>query len=131
MVFFDYTFSGTGDFVINATAFDGASSYSKTINSSVTFIDVSDLAALNISGTKVLYEFIITNQMDTNLTNVTWTLNLGDNNSIDSSELIALFPNNNVFVYVDYTYSSSGSYEVNATAYNNTIQDSEIIEVNI
>jgi hypothetical protein len=131
MVFFDYTFSGTGDFVINATAFDGASSYSKTINSSVTFIDVSDLAALNISGTKVLYEFIITNQMDTNLTNVTWTLNLGDNNSIDSSELIALFPNNNVFVYVDYTYSSSGSYEVNATAYNNTIQDSDIIEVNI
>jgi hypothetical protein len=130
-VLVSYTFSGTGDFIINATAFNSVSSYSRIINSSVNLLDVSNLAVLNSSGSQRIFEFFITNKMNTTLANINWSLKLGNNISINSTQLTSLLPNNNTFVYVSYTYPSSGSYLVNATARNNTVQDSDTININI
>jgi hypothetical protein len=126
-----YTFNAFGDFLITATAFNPGNTYSKTITTSIKPLDVSNLNVVYSSGYRRIFEFNITNVWNVSLPAINWSVRFGNNYGINSTSLLNLSPNNNSYIYVDYTYPSSGSYLVNATARNNTVQDSDTININI
>jgi parallel beta-helix repeat protein len=93
-------------------------------------LNVYNLSVLNDSGLNQTFEFLITNQLTVNLNNVSWQFDTKDNNIINSTENIILTPDETIFTYIEYNFSSSNAtYNVNATAINGTLTDSEDISV--
>ena len=55
----------------------------------------------------------------------------GDGNSADSTQAVALVPNEEIFVLAEHNYSSAGNYDVNVTAVNGTLAVSQNISVSV
>ena len=96
---------------------------SQTKSKSTISVELSSLSVLSISGTKAIFEFIIENKLGVNLTNVSWTFDAKDGNVINSTAANILQPNEQMFVYVDYNFTTAGTYNVNAGARNGTLVD--------
>jgi len=77
------------------------------------------------------FEFEIKNQLTVNLTGVSWQFDTKDNNLISSAENVNLAPDETMFVYFEYNFSSTGTYNVNATAINGSLIDSVNLSITI
>jgi parallel beta-helix repeat protein len=87
-----------------------------------TQIDVYNLSRLNNISKYNIFEFLVQNMLGTTK-NVSWKLNTSTT-VIDSSILTSLTVSESVFVYVEYNYSSGGTYEITSYA-NSTIYDDQ------
>jgi hypothetical protein len=128
-VYVDYNYSSLANRIVNATAFSASNIYSKI--KYLTYLNVSNLAVLNSSYTKIIFGFNIKNLYTSNMAAVYWNLTLGDGNIINSTQVIALIPNEEIFVLAEYNYPAGGSYVINATARNGTLIDSKNITVEV
>ena len=93
------------------------------------YININNIAVLNESGNKRIFGFDIENGLSTNLTNVNWTLDTRNSNVINATSNIILQPNEKIFVYIDYNYTSAGIYNINTTARNGTLIDSRNLTI--
>ena len=132
-VFVAYDYPQSGSFVANATAKSFNSQDSQLLLVNVpglqSGIDAYNLNVLNASGTRRLFEFSINNTLNSSLSNVFWTFDTKNNNIINGTITNVLQPSKPMFVYVDYnfnipTVSGNLSFNVNATASNNSMKDS-------
>ncbi|MBI2651326.1 hypothetical protein HYX01_02550 [Candidatus Woesearchaeota archaeon] len=130
-VFAEYKYPTNGEFNAVASATDGTNSDSESLPVNVKAIEVSNLSVLNISGTIGVFEFIIENKLATNLTNVSWIFDTKNSNVINSTLTTALQPSEQMFVYVDYNFTATGTFNVNASARNGTLIDSRNLTVAI
>ena len=129
MVFVKYNYTTLGDKTLTATSTSG--SFVETESTVINVgIDLKNLQILNSSNTTRIFGFDIKNNLNINFTSVNWTMNTGLIN-ITAKNLVVLIPDEELFVYVNYNYTSTGSFNANATAINGTLQDSEIISVSV
>src|SRR3989344_2184366 len=110
----DYAGGGT----YNPIAAVASSSHSSSKAASVTlqYININNLGVLNESGNKRIFSFDIENGLSTNLTEVNWTFNTKNSNVINATSNVILQPNEKLFVYVDYNYTSAGTFNTNTSA---------------
>ena len=92
---------------------------------------VNNLSLLDANGTKRIFEFIVENELMTNLTNVSWIFDTKNSNVINSTIPIELQPNGSIFVFIEYNFDSSGTFNTNATARNGTLINSENLTITI
>lgn len=122
-VFAEYQYPTGGEFNVIASATDGTNSDSESLPVNVKAMEVSNLSVLNISGTKAIFEFIIGNRLSTNLTNVSWAFDTRNSNVINSTMTTILQPSEQMFVYIEYNFTTTGTFNVNASARNGSLSD--------
>jgi len=128
-IFAGYNYTTTGEYTITASATNKTHTDSETIAIDVPDIEVSNVSVLNISGTKRIFEIVIENTLSTNLTNVNWTFDTKDSSVINAINNALLQPNEKLFVYLDYNFTTTGVFNVNATAKNGTLSDSRNLTI--
>ncbi|MEK6984196.1 MAG: hypothetical protein AABX33_06500 [Nanoarchaeota archaeon] len=132
--FVAYNYSQSGGFTVNASARNGAAQDSEIMLVSIpgaAGIDLRNLLVLNESNTKRIFEFLINNTRNTNLTNISWVFDTKNSNVVNSTTTAVLQPNKNAYVYIDYNFTSTGVFNTNATARNGTLTDSENLTVTV
>lgn len=123
-VFVEYQYPTTGDYTAIASATDGTYSDSESIAIEIEDIEVSNLSVVYSNATERIFEVIIKNFLNTNLTNVSWVFDTKNSNVINSTITTTLQPNEEMFVYIDYNFTATGTFNVNASAKNGTLIDS-------
>ncbi len=130
-IFVNYDYGAQGTFSPIAAVTNGTYSDTKTIAINVKHIEAYNLSVLNESETKRIFEFIIRNSLSTNLTGVNWTLDTKNSYVINSTSSILLQPSEELFIYLDYNFSTTGAFNINATARNGSLSDSKNLTINI
>lgn len=128
-VFAEYLYPSGGEYNVIASATDGTNSDSESLSVNVKAVEVANLSVLNISGTEAIFEFVIGNRMSANLTGVNWTFDAKNGNIINSTMAATLQPSEQMFVYIEYNFTTAGTYNVNATARNGSLSDSKNLTV--
>ena len=128
-IFLEYDYSSFGIFVINASANTSRSADLEISSINVKVINISGLSILDESATKVIFEFFVSNNWHINLTNVSWTFDINNGDEINSEKIVTLQPKEGMFIFVNYDFLTSGTYDVNATARNGTLTDSMNLSV--
>ena len=131
-VFVEYNYTQTGDFTPIASASSDSNQDSETLPA----IDIPDIEASNLSliyndSTYRVFFFTITNMLSSPLTNVNWTFDTKNNNVITANQSFSLNSSKEAFIFIEYNYSSTGTYTVNATAINGSLKDSTYYEFTI
>ncbi|MBW2990417.1 hypothetical protein KY348_01795 [Candidatus Woesearchaeota archaeon] len=111
---FEYNYSSGGWMNVSLYAYDN----NKSVND--TYSELFFVGDLLVGGFKQLYgnatlrafEFLISNQGSTSLTNVGWTVNTSDNLVFSSGYLINLSAYETAFVLFEHNFSDSGSYNL-------------------
>ena len=93
-------------------------------------LSVCGLKLLNNTGLNVIFEFTITNNLNSTLNNINWTLNTGATN-ITSNINFNLTSKEDIFVYAEHVYNQSGSYNVTAIANANGLLDNQTTSITI
>src|SRR3989344_8902378 len=130
-IFVTYDYGRTGTFNPIASVTNQTYSDSKTITLDIKHIQAYNLSVVNESGSKRIFEFIIKNSLNTNLTGVNWTFDTKHSNVINNTATSVLQPSEQMFIYIDYNFTSSGTFNVNATAINGTLTDSRNLTITI
>lgn len=94
-------------------------------------LSVCGLKLLKKNQTTTIFEFNIMNSLNQTLTNVNWTLSMGDNNTINSTIPFNLTSKESIFVFIEYNYLSIGNYSVLAIANAGNLSDSQSINITI
>ncbi len=128
-VFSSYNYTSTGGYTVTASATNDTHTDSDTIAIDIPDIEIGNLSALNESGNKRIFEVIIKNSLNINLTNVNWTFDTKNSNVINSTYTVILQPSKELFVYLDYNFTTTGTFNVNASARNGTLIDSRNLTV--
>ncbi len=92
-------------------------------------LSVCGLKTLDVNLSKVIFEFIVSNSLNATLTNINWTMNMGDGNTINSTLPFNLTSSEDIFDYIEYQYSTNGNYSVSVTA--NALNQIDIQSINI
>ena len=130
-IFVNYDYGRTGTFNPIASVTNQTYSDLKTITLDIKHIQAYNLSVVNESGSKRIFEFIIKNSLNTNLTGVNWTFDTKHSNVINNTATSVLQPSEQMFIYIDYNFTSSGTFNVNATAINGTLTDSRNLTITI
>lgn len=93
-------------------------------------LDITNLSLIYTNATQRIFKFPILNKGNSTLSNINWTLSTGQN-TISSLYSTTLQPNEDIIVYVYHNYTSSGTYNLTATAFNQNFTDSEKIQITV
>jgi len=136
-LYVEYNFSGTGTYDVNASAtgISQSEEISAFLTNSVsisneTNIDVYNLTYYNKTDKTKIFYFETKNIGNDNLTDIEWSLNTGTE-TINSNNTYNLTPNNFSFNFIEYTYQSSGDFQITAEATSDSYSDSENINIKI
>ena len=123
-IFVEHDYSNGGQFESTATVSNADYSDSSSINFEVKHLEAENLSVLNQTGTKIIFEFIMKNYLNTNITNASFSFDTKNSNVINSTIPIQLQPDEEIFIYLEEDFGVSGTFNVNATARNGTLTDS-------
>lgn len=129
-VYIEYNYTDRDVYDIVATVSSGNLSDNKTLTVPVGDLVVYDLDVLYASGNDRVFGFKVLNNGPINITNFNWTIATGAS-TISSDKMFNLSAGEDMFVYVQYTYSMAGNYTVTASATNTTLTDSTEMNVTI
>lgn len=93
-------------------------------------LDLINITTVKKNSTEVVYKFIVKNFYNQNINNINWTLNTGKS-AINSKSKINLSKSEDIFIYINYNYTSIGNYTVVATTFNNQFSETKSLEVKI
>ncbi|MBI1935811.1 hypothetical protein HYS31_05205 [Candidatus Woesearchaeota archaeon] len=130
-VYNHYDYSKTGDFIVTASSTDGISQDSEIMTIDVEDIEAYNLTVVNESGSKRIFEIVIKNNLNTNLTNVNWTFDTKNSYVINGTIISLLQPSEQMFVYIDYNFTTTGTFNVNASAINGSLTDSRNLTMTV
>jgi len=128
-VYVDYDYTSYGDYVVTVTANRPNGTFSANMSITVKDIGVTNLTELYSNYTEKVFEFIIKSYIGDR--NVSWSLDMNDSTTITSNDNITLAKNEEAFIYVDYNYSSTGNYTINATATTEGVANSMNLTVEV
>lgn len=122
-VFVNYDYGASGLYNPKAEITNGTYTDSKSLILNIKHIQAYNLTIVNESGSKRIFEFIMKNSLNSNLTDVNWSLDTKNSNVINGTILTALQPTEQIYVYIDYNFTTTGTFNTNATARNGTLID--------
>lgn len=131
-VYFEHNYTDGDIYDVTATASSGEDSDSETMTLTLGDIIAYDLEMIYTNGTERVFRFKILNNMDSPQL-VNWTFYTDENNEeVSADSLLLLQPNKESWVFFDKNYSSSGTYNVSAKAFNvNSTDYTETIRANV
>ncbi|MBW2986426.1 hypothetical protein KY333_03575 [Candidatus Woesearchaeota archaeon] len=114
-VLFEYTYNSANQFtaIVNVSAGNISAVDGLTVGGCG--LIVSNLSVVYASASKRVFEAIIFNNETSSMGNINWTFNTGEG-AITANQLINLSANEEIPVYVEYTYNNPAEYTVNMTA---------------
>ena len=127
-VFVKYNYTTRGIFNITVNASNGTLTDTENLLVTVSDIVITDFSYLYLDQTNFIFEFLINNSGTTTLTDINWSLNMGNGNIINSNILFNLTAGENIRIYTNYNYSV-GEYNVIANAYDNLNNHSTTLSV--
>ena len=130
-IFVNYDYGKSGTFNPIADVTNVTYSDSKAITIDIKHIGAFNLTVVNESGSKRIFEFIIKNNLNNNLTGVNWTFDTKNSNVINATSNSILQPSEQMFIYIDYNFTTTGTFNVNATARNGSLSDSRNLTITI
>ncbi|KYK25716.1 hypothetical protein AYK26_01735 [Euryarchaeota archaeon SM23-78] len=125
----EHTYNNYGTKNYNFTVFTEARSDAVTGSIDLKTVNVTDLSAVHSEDDIRVFEFIISNLLNSN-SSVNWTLDTGESN-ISNNYKIDLTAQEDVPVIVEYDYSSYDDFTVQATVNDNLTNDSMSISVSV
>ncbi len=130
-VFVNYDYGDSGTF--NPVAYVANSTYSdsKSITLDIKHIEVYNLSIVNESESKRMFELVIKNNLNNNLTAINWTFDTKNGNVINSTMNSLLQSNELMYVYIDYNFTSAGTFNTNATARNGSLSNSRNLTISV
>lgn len=90
-------------------------------------VDVYNPYSFNTSSKTRVFEFYILNDQNTNVTNASWTVDLGNGQIINSSQSFNF--SNNTLVLIESNYSTGGGYNVNISVSSSVSSDRQTLPV--
>ncbi|MFH1181751.1 MAG: hypothetical protein V1702_02230 [Candidatus Woesearchaeota archaeon] len=129
-VYLQKNYSGQGHYTVNATAQGSGSTASANIPIQVEYLGVSNFSNISSNGSVRVFEATVKNYLGSNLSNVSWSLNTG-NGVVSSVIPSVLLPQERAFVFVEYNYTSAGSFVANFSAVNGSLFDWELLNVTV
>lgn len=93
------------------------------------FID--SVLLLKNTSLNALFEIEISNNLNQTASNITWAFDTGNNYIMDSAMDISLYSLKKGYIYIDYNYSSHGSYETIANITYDGITDTYYLNITI
>ncbi|MBI2135952.1 hypothetical protein HYU06_02695, partial [Candidatus Woesearchaeota archaeon] len=132
LYYIEYNYTNPGKYIINATVFNGTYTNSANITVEISPINVYDLTNIYSNSLNRLFGFKVNNRnsWNINITNLNWTFNTGESN-ISAKLLTQIAKNETVLYYLEYNYTSAGTYNINVTTFNGTYSDSEQMQVTV
>jgi len=91
-------------------------------------LKVSNLSTVYANNSQRIFRFVITNNNNTSMNNISFTLDTGQSN-ITSTQSITLNSAESIFVYPEYSYTAPGTYRVIATARSGPLSDTKSIGI--
>jgi len=119
-----YDYPSNNYYTATLTAIAGSPINDRSVSVDLRGIIIDSFSTLNLSGTAAVLELIIENPLSLNLTGVNWSIDTKNNNILNSTQTLALEPNEQILSYIAYNFTSTGTFNVNATASNGTLMDS-------
>lgn len=131
VVYVDNLYSDFGNYNVTAEMFNDKINYSVSLNVSIQpDVSIENLNLIYNSSLNVIYEFIIENKLEESVENVSWNFNTGDS-LINSTMNINLDSQKKAYIYIDYNYSSSDTYEAIANVTYNGVSDTYALNITI
>jgi len=130
-IYVGYNYSAYGGYTAEIVVTSGVMGDSAELDFSVVALDVKDLVERKSTGSNRIFEFILKNYLDSVLEGVNWSFKSGDGGVVNSAEGVNISSGEEVFVYVEYNYTSAGDYVVNVTASGGGYSDEEAVNVTI
>ncbi|MBI2575859.1 S8 family serine peptidase [Candidatus Woesearchaeota archaeon] len=125
------SFSVGGEYLASANLSESTIQSLQQIKHKMAGLLVHNLSLLENSSLHAITEFSPLNFFSSWLNNVSWALNFGDSSEAIGSQNFTLLSGENISVFVEKNYSSSGSYLINASLVNVTRRGYKNITVTI
>lgn len=111
-----YNYSNFGTYNVTVTAYSMTKSFSDSISAVVASsnLKVQNLTILNLTSSYRVFEFVIKNDGQVNQGNIYWRLNVSNDTVVDSTNPIILQSGKDVFVQIEYNYTTAGSHSITA-----------------
>jgi len=91
---------------------------------------ITTLTEIYSNVTNKIFEFDIQNNIANNIDNINWSFDTGEDN-IFAQQLINLNSSETIFVFVENSYSSDGTFNVRVNTTNNSISDSKTMTTTV
>lgn len=141
---FSQLYNSSGEFIIQNTLTvtkTGFSPFTILLNATTNFgmnitlsfnntIDLNNLSIVYSNTTERIFRFKILNNGTSNVSNINWSLHNGQS-MIFSQYLANLQPAEDMIIFVYHNYSTTGNFNVTATAYNQNAIDNQTLQVTI
>mgnify|MGYP001613546524 CR=1 FL=1 len=136
---FTYTYSSIGN-VMNLSSDDKGLTF--TYNATIAHaphhlsyrqgkpLSIESLSQIGVNGSVRVFEIQVLNNQNVTLSDVNWTLDTGLEN-VTATESITLDGLEDMFVFIEYNYTSTGEFNVTALVQSGTLSDVEVTNVTI
>jgi hypothetical protein len=91
-------------------------------------LKISDLTEVYSNDTQKIFRFVVTNNHPFNLSNINWTMDLGEQ-KIYANQNITLQSAESAFVYFEYNFTNRDFYNITATATSGNLSDAATLTV--
>ena len=128
--FIGHNYSDYGAYSVSFTArASGSLTDEEALTLMMKTLNVSQISILNQSGRASAFEIVIANSWENSLTGINWSFDTKDDLIVNATMLTALQPAEELFLYIGHNFSATGTFNVNATARDGTLEDSLRAEV--
>jgi len=126
-VFVEYNYADNQSRTVTASAYVNNLNASKsTIIGSATDLQITSFEELYSMGREKVWEFIIKNNANNNLTDINWNIT-GTNTPITSIYSFNLTPNESIRVYIHENLTNYQAYTITAKAFTDALSDTETL----
>ncbi len=122
-----HNYADVGEYTVGATVEDDVYSAQESMTQTIPIFGLDIMHRL--SKLPLIFAFSINNNVNYTIGNISWSCDMGDNNTIESLENLTI--DDSSFIYMKHEYDSGGNYVVNCTATNTTTTDYEDIFIHI
>lgn len=130
-VYIDHNYTDSDVYIINASATAGNLSDYEELTTTIGNLIVRNLSVVYGDATERIFRFEIWNSGIDILTHLNWSLDNGENNTINASQLYNLSVNETVFIYFQNIYNYEGNYTINVSAFNEIERDFALMNITV
>lgn len=130
LTFIQYNYPQTGEYNALFEAISTRGTNSKSLKVDSEDIEIYNLEAIDKTTNEKILKFIIKNFLNSQLT-TGWQLDTKDNQIINSTNHTILQPQQISLVFIGYNFSGAGTFNINATAINNSLSDSQNLTITV
>ena len=119
------------NYLLKVLVTDGVNTNESVINNTFEVdndLNITKFFVVYSNQTERIFEIGINNTLNMNITNISWIFNSGQD-TLSSNILFSLQPFEQIFIYINYNYSTTGSFTTSFKAYSSNFIEIETKEI--